>query len=659
MGHPFPRSALAVTLGLAACGAPSAAAEDTSPLVEEALERDDGKSAKGRKPQGQVPAHGNVAPWLGDSVQVTAKGTAADWPTTLATELLDYSGAIAAPSDFQDLVVRVPGVGATGQNGIFETFSIRGSGGNEILILLGGMPLSAQRRAGVPVAFVEPALLGGINVTRGPSVVHFGPGALGGAIAIEPRWFDTATATAGYASAGNESQAIAGIGSESFSIGAAKHRAGESEAPDGTPLNTGFERESATLQYRMRVGEFDFDALLMPSRTEDIGKSNSRYPTRDTTYPEDSHTVGRLRLRHDNGFQASIQAHDQYLGTRNRRPSTPDTFAAISSTDVGATVQQAFDIGDFNNDIGIEYLGRRDVTGYDAVQTVHDRTYSLRNASEDAWSAFALTDWRLSPQFALELGGRFTSVEQHQAGADSDDSDSAFTAGALWTPTPSSRWTLNLASGYRFATLEERFYTGVTAQGGIVGNPNLGSEHSLGADLGYAWQAGDWGMEIHAWRMNVDDLIQLIELQPDIQGYVNVGKGKLHGVEAALGWTPSSGLSLRATAAAVRGKDGDGTPLYGIPPVTAALEAKYDLAAVSMGARYSHRWSVRRPGFEEVDRASVDVVDADLRYHVTPRLDLQLYVRNAFDEQYYATADALSTFAQERSIGLNVIWSLR
>ncbi|MEO7433171.1 MAG: TonB-dependent receptor [Dokdonella sp.] len=652
----FPRSALAATLGLAACGIAPAVAEETEALFEENAQQDDSRSP--RKPRSPT-VQGSATPWLGDAVQVTAKGTAADWPTTLATELLDYQDAIGAPGDFQDLVTRVPGVGATGQNGLFETFSIRGSGGNEILILVAGMPVTAQRRAGVPVAFVEPSLLGEINVTRGPSVVHFGAGALGGAISIEPRWFGAPTAALGYASAGNEANVMAGIGSDSFSVGVARHQAGDSEAPDGTPLNTQFQRESATAQYRTRVGEFDVDALLMPSRTENIGKSNSRYPTRDTTYPEDSHTLGRVRLRHDSGFQASVQAHAQYLGTHNQRPNTPDTFAAISSTDIGSTVQQTFDIGDFSNDVGIEYLGRRNVTGYDAVQSVHDRTYSLRDASEDSWSLFALTDWRLTPQFALEFGGRYTTTEQDQSGAGSSDSDKAFTAGAVWTPTDASRWTFNLASGYRFATLEERFYTGVTAQGGIIGNPDLGSEHSLGIDLGYALQSGDFRTEIHAWRMNVDDLIQLIELQPDIQGYVNVGKGKLHGLEAAVDWAPSADFSLRATGAIVRGKDGDGSTLYGIPPLSAALEARYTLADVTLGARYSHRWSVTRPGFEELERASVDVVDAELRYPLRPDLDVQLYMRNAFDEQYYATSDELSTFAQERSIGINVVWTMQ
>jgi len=650
--HTFPRRAFTAALGFAFLFAPPiSVAESDSPLEEESEGAEDASGKSGAAPMATT--------WMGETVRVEAKGTAADWPSALATEIVSYDDAIAAPQDFQDLITRVPGVGATGQNGLFETFSIRGSGANGILILVGGMPVTAQRRAGVPVSFVEPSLLGDISVTRGPAVVHYGPGALGGAISIEPHWFDAPFASAGYATAGNESNVSAGIGSDAFSIGVARHQAGDSESPDGVPLNTSFRRESASLQYRTRVGEFDLDALLMPSRTEDIGKSNSRYPARDTTYPEDSHTLGRMRLRNDNGFEASVHAHDQYLGTWNRRPGSPDTFAAVGSTDIGSTVQQTFARGDFTHDVGIQYLGRRDVTAYDARRSVHERTYSLDGASEDGWSLFALTDWQVSSGFELELGGRYSSVQQDQAGAGKNDSDAAFTAGAVWTPNESNRWTLNVSSGYRFATLEERFYTGVTAQGEVVGNPNLGSEHSFGVDLGHAWRAGDWSGEAHVWRSDVDDLIQLVDLAPDVNGYANVGKAELYGAEAALGWTPTASLNLRASAALVRGKDKrSGEPLYGIPPITAELEAKYRVADFTFGARYSHRWRMDRPGFEEVARDAVDVVDADLRYRIRPSVDLQLYVRNLFDENYFATADELSTFAQERSFGVNLVWTL-
>jgi iron complex outermembrane receptor protein len=597
--------------------------------------------------------------WTGEVVRVTAKGTAADVPDALAVEVIDWEQAVAAPEDFQDLVTRLPGVGATGQNGLFETFSIRGSGANGILVLFAGIPITAQRRAGVPVAFAEPALVGDVAATLGPAVVHYGPGALGGAVSIEPRWFGAPFASASHATGGDEALLAAGLGSDSYSIAAARHQAGDSRAANGTPLNTSYERESAILQYRGSAGAFDIDAFLMPSRTENIGKSNSRYPARNSTYPEDEHTLGRVRARHENGFEASIFAHDQYLGTWNRRPGSPDTFAGVGSTDIGATLQQTFETGAVDTNIGFEYFGRRNVDAYDASGSLLERNYTLRDASEDDYSLFAIADWRVAPAFALEFGGRWTTVSQDHRGEDSNDSDGAITAGAVWTPTSATRVTLNAAGGYRFPTLEERFYTGVTPQGEVVGNPNLSSEHSRGVDLGYAWHPGTWGFEAHAWRNEVRDLIQLTPIAEGIDGYDNIGKGTLYGGEAIVAFMPNERFSLLGSVALVRGHDDETRePLYGIAPVTSALEARYAFGDFTLGGRYSHRAKMDRPGFEEVERDPADIVDLDLRWNASRSWRLQLFARNLFDEDYYATADELSSFGQERSVGISASWTM-
>lgn len=593
-----------------------------------------------------------------DGIEVVAKGTASDLPDTLSTDVINWRDTPGAPVDVQDMLVRIPGVGATGQNGAFETFSIRGSGANGILVLLSGMPITAQRRAGVPISFVEPALLGPISVTRGPATVHFGPGALGGAVSIAPHWFAGTELNAGYASSGDESLLVAGHGNENFSFGVSRGRAGNAEAADGTPLNTRYRRDSASLQWQRAFGDLQFDALLMPSRITNIGKSNSRFPERDTTYPEDRHTVASLHLRHANGFDLRLSGHDQSLSTYNQRPGTPDTWAYIESTDYGLTAQQTWQADAFAFNAGVEFLGRRDVNGYDARQTLSNRTYSLRNASENTWSAFGIADWTLGDNLKLEAGARATRVRQSQAGASSSDNDHGFNLGGVWTPDELQRISLNLASGYRFSTLEERFFTGVTAQGEILGNPNLGSEHSIGLDLGYGLDFGAWNAQANLWRTDVDDLIQLFEVAPGVNGYTNVGEAKLHGFELSLGWRPSEGLQLMASGAVVRSKNElTGEPLYGAPPVTYTFDARYALGPGTLGLLYQHRARMQRPGFEEVHRPSVDLVDLDYNLPLGKQWSLQLYTRNALDKNYFATADVLSALAPERSVGLNLRWA--
>jgi iron complex outermembrane receptor protein len=592
-----------------------------------------------------------------DEVTVVAKGTAADLPSTLSTQIIDWRDAPGAPLDVQDMLVRVPGVGATGQNGVFETFSIRGSGGNGILVLLGGMPITAQRRAGVPIAFVEPGLLGALNVTRGPATVHFGPGALGGAIAIEPYWFDGTELLGSYASAGDDTLWLAGHGNEHFSLGVARHHAGDSESANGTPLNTSYERDSASLQWQRAFGDWQVDALLLPSRTENIGKSNSRFPARDSTYPEDKHDLGSLHLRHVSGFETRLSAHDQSLLTYNQRPGSPDTWAFVESTDWGLTTQHSWQHQSVNYNVGVEYLARRDVNGFDARGNLGARSYSLLNGSESLWSLFGIAEWSPLDRLSVEAGVRGSHVDQSQRGAESSDHDSALNLGLIWTPANSQRATLNLASGYRFATLEERFFSGVTPQGEIVGNANLGSEHSIGLDLGYAIDVGAWQVQANLWRTDVDDLIQLQALATGVNGYSNVGKARLHGFELGLGWQANEQLLLQASSAVVRSKDqSTGDPLYGAPPLTLTLDARYQWEHLSLGMLYQHRAAMTRPGFEEVERPAVDLIDLDVSVPLGVAWTLQLYARNALNENYVATADELSALAPERSVGISVRW---
>ncbi|MFN7781318.1 MAG: TonB-dependent receptor [Lysobacterales bacterium] len=593
-----------------------------------------------------------------DGIEVVARGTAADVPDTLTTDVIAWREAPGAPVDVQDLLVRIPGVGATGQNGAFETFSIRGSGGNGILVLLGGMPITAQRRAGVPISFVEPALLGALSVTRGPSTVHFGPGALGGAIAIEPQWFDGSELTGGYATAGSESLLVAGHGSEALSIGLARRRAGDSEAADGTPLNTSYLRDSASLQWQRGFGDLQLEALLLPSRTTDIGKSNSRFPQRDSTYPEDRHTLASLHLRHADGFDMRLSGHDQSLLTYNQRPGSPDTWAYIESRDYGLTAQHTWQSDALALNAGIEYLGRRSVNGFDARQTLANRVFSLRDAREDTWSAFGIADWTLHDALKIEAGARASRVRQAQRGARSSDTDSAFNLGSVWNLGAGQQLSLNLASGYRFATLEERFFSGVTPQGEIVGNPDLGSERSLSLDLGYGLRRDSWQLQANLWRTDVDDLIQLFQVSQGVNGYTNIGEAKLHGFELSLGWQASEALNLQASTAVVRSKNAlSGQPLYGAPPLTFTLDARYALGPGSLGLLYQHRARMDRPGFEEVERPSLALVDLDYSLPIGMQWNLQLYVRNALDRNYFATPDELSALAPERSFGVNLRWS--
>ncbi|MBK7044682.1 MAG: TonB-dependent receptor [Rhodanobacteraceae bacterium] len=129
--------------------------------------------------------------------------------------------------------------------------------------------------------------------------------------------------------------------------------------------------------------------------------------------------------------------------------------------------------------------------------------------------------------------------------------------------------------------------------------------------------------------------------------------------ETILRWTPTGDLSRYAAAwRSFAAMTYTGSPLFGSPPVTAEVEAKYRFGDDwTAGARYMHRWTLDRPGFEEVARGAVDVVDAEVNYDLGGGLDVGIYAQNLFDENYFGTADALSALAPERSrFGVRMTW---
>jgi iron complex outermembrane receptor protein len=157
----------------------------------------------------------------------------------------------------------------------------------------------------------------------------------------------------------------------------------------------------------------------------------------------------------------------------------------------------------------------------------------------------------------------------------------------------------------------------------------------------------------------VDDLIQLFQVAQGINGYTNIGEAELHGFELSLGWQATEALNLQASTAVVRSRNAlSGQPLYGAPPQTFTLDARYAIGPGIMGLLYQHRTRMDRPGFEEVERAAVDLLDLDYSVDLGPHWHVQFYARNALNRTYFGTPDELSALAPERSLGVNVRWSL-
>lgn len=243
-------------------------------------------------------------------------------PVSVATSVIDPDELPAPPSTLTDLVAEVPGVSQNGQGGIFQTYSIRGVSRQRVMTLLSGMRIVGERRAGVSASFLDPRLMRSVDVLRGPSSTFYGSGALGGVIQVFPRRFEGWAAEGGYQSQGDENYLLGGWGDDKWSVGFARRDAGQSKAPNGEILNTGFTQASGSLERHWTSGKFQYEVLGVASQGLDIGKSNSDFPERVTIYPKEKHFLGRIALRHTSDWRLEAWAHPNSLLTDVARSST-------------------------------------------------------------------------------------------------------------------------------------------------------------------------------------------------------------------------------------------------------------------------------------------------------------------------------------------------
>lgn len=592
-------------------------------------------------------------------------------PPTLAASIVQPADQPVAPATLTDAVRNVSGVAENGQGGLFQVYSIRGISRQRVLTLVSGMQVSGERRAGVATSFVDPLLAGDVEVVRGPASTWYGSGALGGIVELFPRRYDRLHVETGYSTVGDERYLGGGWGDGAWSVALAHREADDAETPDGERLFSRYERTSALVHRVWGGGEAgksrEWELLLLPSLTTDVGKPNRDFPQRTTLYPREEHLMAKLGVTTAGGSRAYLWAHPQTLTTEAREAGELERVEN-ESLDLGLDLQHALDLTPtLSARLGAEYYGRHGVDAFeqefDAAGNRVGTRNSLNDASLDEAAGYGSLLWRI-PGATLSAGGRYTWQGQENAGF--DDVDDTAWSGFVGAAVPLPRGlqiTGNVGTGLRFPSLSERFFTGTTGRGDVIANPNLDPERSLSADLGLSWFGTSLYVAGHVFRNEIDDYIELVRLASGARTFVNLTSGTLEGVEIESSWQLADGWSVSFGGHAIDGEDEAGRALSDVPPdrvdLTLAAGPRAGLADGRLGfqVRAEARDGVDDPGSGEVAIAGAFLVDASATWRLTDELDLSLRGTNLTDETYLPTADDLAVPAPGRGIGFSVAWT--
>jgi outer membrane receptor protein involved in Fe transport len=217
--------------------------------------------------------------------------------------------------------------------------------------------------------------------------------------------------------------------------------------------------------------------------------------------------------------------------------------------------------------------------------------------------------------------------------------------------------TAQLSRGFRDPALSDRYFRGPSGRGFITGNPDLRPETSLQLDLATRYTIARTQLAVYFYQYRITNLIERFEDEPDFFFFRNRGRARLRGFEVEARSELGRGYSIEVAGAIARGRAlDDDADLDDISPANVSLVARKDFTPrVHAQARLAWYAEDDRPGPSEIAAPGATVLDIGGGWRISPRLELRGVLRNALDEEYFASPDPRFVLAPGRSVSMTAV----
>ena len=558
-----------------------------------------------------------------------------------------------------DLMVAIPGVAASGQGGLFQSYSLRGFGRSRIRTEVSGVPIITDRRAGNSLSFLPPTFIDTIRADMGPASSLYGSGAMGGVMSVS---LDTPARTSlevSRSSMGGASSAVikAPI-SETRSVMASFRKSGRGHSSTALPLNTKFEQSSLYLREQGAVGGAFVSGEFLASRGSNIGKSNTYFPDeRVSGYPEDRHELINLRIGLPSRALLQAYLHQQaWTASTDRLEDRKNTTHYESLTYGG--LWSAIRTSDAHDDrYGVEHTGRRGVNIAQTEVAIGASSIAsdlVTDGVEHVTGLFAERTWHFE-NVTPQVGIRVDSARATNSGNTRSHKDLNVQARVNWRLTQD--WSLDweVGSAYRLPTLSELYFSGKTPRGEVRGNPNLAPEKTVGLQTTLLREGITTTFEVTAFSTRVEDYIERFEMTDELRSYRNIGSGELWGLDGQLIWR-NRAFTQRLSWQWQKGTSASGATLADLAPPSLRYNGTWASSRYSVGLDVRYQASQDTVGPGENPLNSALIVSASALWKFSKKWHSEISVTNGLDRGYRVSADEDAPLSVGRAVTVTVLW---
>ena len=627
-----------------------------------------------------------IAPILNESVTVSGSAPSIESTPGAATASLSARDvAVRQPTNLMQAIENVPGVNQVSE-GQAAVPAIRGLARGRTLILIDGARVSSERRVGASATFLDPSLIEGVDVSRGPGSVAYGSDAFGGVISVRTKrvmpgspWAlqFSGTAGAGLPERRGSIEIAKGLPAGGVLFAAHLREADDWDGPEGEVFNSGFSDRGFMVRAEQKVGAGYLTAGWQSDFGRDIERPRNNSRTVRFYYPyEDSHrfTAG-YEARNVMGLQRL--AVTGFAGTYQQRTDqdrfpTATTGRIIERADIAANDFHVRSFGEklagkSRVEFGVDINGRfglnaiDDLIQYDPAGAITSTrpNLSIDTARRVDNGVYASVETALAPVLIVSGGIRGDYVTTSNTGGHFGDRSTGNGAGSGYASATVGSFggfslTAQLARGFRDPVLSDRYYRGPTGRGFITGNPDLTPETSLQLDLGVRYVSSRFRLATFYYQYRINDLIERYQTTTDFFFFRNRGTARVRGFEAEAQATLPGGFGVDLAAQVAEGRAlDDDAYLDDISPVNLTAVVRRQFGTRAFGQLRAAYFS-DDDHFGPTERAvpGYTLLDAAAGYQVARPLELRIQARNLLNETYLASQDVRAVPAPGRSASL-------